>query len=71
MIAVAQGLLWFAIGVIILGAVVWIVITVLKRFFPSVFSGNVEYAVWAVFGILCLIYLLQVVEGGGHFPAWR
>lgn len=65
MINLAVGILWLCIGVIILGAVIWILLAVLKRFFPNAIGGNVEYAVWAIFAILILIYLLTALEGGG------
>jgi hypothetical protein len=61
--------LWFAIGVVILGGVEWIVLTVIQHFAPGVITANIAYIVWAVFGILCLIYLLMALSGGGapHF----
>lgn len=64
MIDIAIALLWFAVGAIILGAIIYIVLRVFRRFFPGM-DPNVDYAVWAVFGILCLIYLLMAVFGGG------
>jgi hypothetical protein len=66
MIELAVGILWLCIGIIILGAVIWILLTVIGRFFPI--GANVAYAVWAVFGILILIYLLSAVGGGGGLP---
>ena len=63
MISLAIGLLWLCIGIIILGAVIWILLTIIRKFFPI--SVNIEYAVWGVFGILILIYLLSALSGGG------
>lgn len=63
MVALAIGLLWLCIGIIILGGVIWLILTVIKKFFAI--PGNVEYAVWAVFGILILIYLLSTLTSGG------
>jgi len=69
MIALAVGLLWLCIGVIVLGGVIWIALSVVRRFFPSGISGNVEYAVWAIFAILILIYVLNALNGGvGGLP---
>jgi hypothetical protein len=65
-IGLAVGILWLCIGIIILGAVIWILLTVIGRFFPI--STNIAYAVWAVFGILILIYLLTAVGGAGGLP---
>lgn len=64
MIALAISILWFLIGVIILGAVVYIALRVLRHVFPAM-DPNVDYVTWAVFGILCLIYALMALEGGG------
>jgi hypothetical protein len=62
MIPLAVGILWLCIGIIILGAVIWILLSVIRRFFPI--NANIEYGVWAIFGILILIYLLMALEGG-------
>jgi hypothetical protein len=69
MIGLAIGILWLCIGIIILGAVIWILLSVIGRFFPGAVSSNVQYAVWCIFGILILIYLLMAVSGGeGGLP---
>jgi hypothetical protein len=70
MIPLAVSILWLLIGVIILGAVIYIALRVIRRFFPSM-DPNVDYAVWAIFAILILIYVLTSLMGGGasfHFP---
>jgi hypothetical protein len=66
MIAISISLLWLLIGIIVLGAVIWIALSVVRRFFPDM-NPNVDYAVWAVFGILILIYVLMSLSGGGGF----
>ena len=68
MISLAVAILWLCIGVIILGAVIYIALKVLRRFFPAM-DPNIDYAVWAVFGILILIYVLTALMGGGGFRA--
>lgn len=68
MIGLAIGLLWLAIGVIILGVVIWILFMVVDRFFPSAITANVRFAVYAIFAILILIYLLGLIAGGGSLP---
>lgn len=71
MINLAIAVLWLLIGVIILGAVIWIALKVIRRFFPNM-DPNIDYAVWAIFGILILIYVLSALVGGGlHAPALR
>jgi hypothetical protein len=65
MIGLAIGILWLCIGIIILGAVIWILLSVIGRFFPGAITANVQYAVWAIFAILILIYLLTELAGGG------
>lgn len=73
MVSIAIGLLWVAIGVIILGLVIFILLNAVERFFPGAVSANVSYAVWAIFGILILIYILSVLVGGNGFshPIFR
>ncbi len=72
MIGLAISILWLCVGVIILGAVIYIALNVLRRFFPGM-DQNVDYAVWAIFAILILIYVLQAVTGGGglHLGTFR
>lgn len=64
MLQLAIAILWLCIAVIILGAVIWIALNVVRRFFPNM-DPNIDYAVWAIFGILILIYVLQALAGGG------
>lgn len=68
MIQIAIGLLWVAIGVIILGIVIFILLNAIERFFPGAVSANVAYAIWSIFGILILIYILTALVGGGGLP---
>ena len=66
MIELAIGLLWFCIGVIILGTIVFVVLWVIKLFIGI--PPKIEQAVWAVVGILVLIFLLTTITGGGFHP---
>lgn len=66
MISIAISILWLCIGIIVLGAVIWIALSVVRRFFPGM-NPNIDYAVWAIFGILILIYVLMSLSGGGGF----
>jgi hypothetical protein len=65
MIGLAIGILWFAIGVIVLGGVVWLALYGIGLFIPGGIPARVYQAVWVVFLILCVIYLLYALEGGG------
>lgn len=67
MIPLAIAILWFIIGVIILGAVVWIALYVLHSVFPNM-PVVVDRAAWGVFGILCLIYALMIISGTATVP---
>jgi len=67
MIPLAINVLWLLIGVIILGAVIYIALKVVRRFFPGL-DPNVDYAIWSIFGILILIYVLMMLQGGGTAP---
>jgi hypothetical protein len=66
MISLAISILWFALGVLILGAIVWVALWAVKQFLPV--PAVVEKVVWAAFLILVLIYLLMAIQGGGHVP---
>ena len=63
MIGLAISVLWFALGVMILAACIFLAFWGVRQFVPI--PPMVEKLVWAVFGILVLIYLLMVIEGGG------
>ena len=66
MINLAIQILWFALGVLILGCIVWVALWAVRQVIevPAV----VEKVIWAVFLILVLIYLLMTIQGGGHAP---
>lgn len=66
MISLAIGILWLAIGVIILGGVIYLALMAIKIFVPV--DPRVEQAVWVVFFILILIYVLTLLAGGAPFP---
>lgn len=72
MVGIALSLLWLCIGVILVGVAIYFLMSIIKKFGPALITPNVEYAVWAIFGILILIYLIGALTGGGtpHF-GWR
>jgi hypothetical protein len=65
MVSLAISILWLLIGVVILLAVVWLALYVIKMYVavPAV----IEKTVWVVALILCLIGLLSLIAGGGGF----
>ncbi len=63
MVSLAIGILWLAIGVIILGGVIWIALWAIGQVVSI--HPAIPKVVWAVFGILVLIYILSLLEGGG------
>jgi hypothetical protein len=69
MIELAIAILWFLLGVVILGFVVWVALYVLHQVFSNL-PGKFDQAVWGIFALLCLIYALTLLAGGGHiaFP---
>jgi hypothetical protein len=68
MIGLAIEILWFIIGVIILGGVVYIALYVLHQVFANL-PPIIDRVVWGVFGILCLIYVLMLITG--QAPSFR
>jgi len=68
MIHLATVILWLALGVLILGGVVWLALYAIKQFVPL--PSNIEMAIWIAFLILVLIYTLYAIEGGG-VPSFR
>jgi hypothetical protein len=68
MINLAIEILWFLVGVVILGGVVWIALYVLHSVFQQL-PAQLDRVVWGVFGILCLIYALMILSGNA--PSFR
>lgn len=66
MIGLAISILWFALGVVILGCIVFVAFWAVRQVIPI--PPVVEKVVWAVFLILVLIYLLATIQGGGRAP---
>jgi hypothetical protein len=64
MVNLAISILLLLIGVIVLAAVIYFALSVIRRFFPGM-DQNVDYAVWVIFAILIAIYCLTLLEGGG------
>ena len=66
MISLAIGILWLAIGIIVVGGCIMLAFWGIRQLVPI--APPIEKIVWAVFGILCLIYVLVLLEGGGGLP---
>jgi hypothetical protein len=62
MISLAISILWLAIGVIILGGVIYLGLMAVRTFVPV--DARIERAIWLVFFILVLIYVLLALQGG-------
>lgn len=62
MIGLAIAVLWLAIGVIVLGGVIYLALMAVKTFVPV--DARVERAIWLIFFILVLIYCLYALQGG-------
>jgi len=63
LINLAIDILWLALGILILGAIVWVALWAVKQVLPV--PATVEKVVWAVFLILVLIAVLSMIAGGG------
>ena len=68
MVSLAIAILWFALGVIILAAIILVALWGIRQFMPI--PPRVEQLVWVVFLILVLIYLLTTIAGGGGGPSF-
>ncbi len=69
MIELAISILWLAIGIIVLGGVVYLLLLAIKQFIDI--PANVEKAIWLIVLILILIGALTLLAGGGghiQFP---
>ena len=69
MVGLAISILWLLIGVIVLLGVVWLAIYVVKMFVPI--PQKIEMAIWVIVLILCLIYALTLIAGGGGLRLGR
>jgi len=63
LINLSIDILWLCLGIIILGAIIWVALWAVKQFFPV--PAPVEKAIWAVAVILILIAVLSMFAGGG------
>jgi len=64
MLAIAIGVLWFLIGVIVLAGVVYLAIGVIENFIRPI-PEKVKQGIWVIVLLLALIALLIVLSGGG------
>jgi hypothetical protein len=64
MLGIAISVLWLLIGVVILGAVIWLVLYVIQTIVGIAIPQRVVQAVWLVFLLLILIAILTLIAGG-------
>lgn len=64
MLAMAIGVLWFLIGLVILCGVIYLAIWVIEQFVMPI-PPKVKQGVWVIVLLLALIALLTVIAGGG------
>lgn len=63
MIALAISILWYALGVIVLLACVWLAMYAIRIFTPI--PDRIEQLIWVIILILILIGALTLLAGGG------
>jgi len=63
MVGLAISILWLAIGIIVVCGCIWLLLYAVKLFVPI--PGRIEQLVWVIILILCLIYALTLLSGGG------
>jgi len=65
MLGMAIQVLWLLIGVIVLGAIIWVALYVIRKVIePTQIPPKVEQAVWLIFLLLILIGVLTLLAGG-------
>jgi len=64
MISLAISVLWFLIGVIIIGAVIYLAFYVIESFISPI-PERIKQAVWLIVLLLALISLLSLLTGSG------
>jgi len=62
LITLSIDILWLALGILILGAIVWVALWAVKQVLTI--PDPVEKVIWAVFLILVLIAILSLIAGG-------
>jgi hypothetical protein len=63
MVGLAISILWLAIGIICVCGCIWLLLYAIKMFVGI--PGRIEQLVWVIVLILCLIYALTLLAGGG------
>ena len=63
MVALAIAILWYAVGVIVLLACVWLALYAVKIFVQI--PARIEQLIWVIILILILIGALTLLTGGG------
>jgi hypothetical protein len=63
MVGLAISILWLAIGIICVCGCIWLLLYAIQLFIPI--PGRIVQLVWVIVLILCLIYGLTLLAGGG------
>lgn len=63
MVSLAISILWLAIGIIVVCGCIWLLLYAIKLFIEI--PARIEQLVWVIILILCLIYALTLLSGGG------
>lgn len=71
LIGIAIKVLWVALGMLLLGAAIWLLLRAIGVWFPGVLDSRIVTTVWLVVAILFVLAILYAVGGSGaagHFP---
>lgn len=63
MVGLAISILWLAIGIICVCGCIYLLLYAIKLFTPI--PDRIEQLIWVIILILCLIYALTLLSGGG------
>jgi hypothetical protein len=69
MVGLAISILWLAIGIIVVVGCIFLLLYAVQLFIPI--PGRIVQLIWVIVMILCLIYALTLLGGGGAGPGFH
>jgi hypothetical protein len=57
--AIVLSILWFLVGVVIVGGLIWLVLYVFNKVSGEPVPPKVQMFIWLLFGLICLIIFVM------------